>query len=107
MDITPVIPNGKQLIEGYSEAGFRISGTLHSGGVLVCDNTVWPLGVDTLAELTVKDFLLLLDLDVPANISVVGNRTSSAVSYVRITGGTARPWSNDRKHDECRGLPHL
>ncbi len=72
MDITPVIPDGKQLIEGYSEAGFRISGTLHSGSVLVCDNAVWPLGVDTLAELMVESFLPLLQLDTPPTLILLG-----------------------------------
>lgn len=56
MDITPVIPAGRQVIEGYSASGFRISGALHAGSVLVfVDRTEsWP--VAALSEATFERF---------------------------------------------------
>jgi len=53
MDITPLIPAGRQVIEGYSASGFRVSGALYAGSVLVfVDRTeLWPvssLGAATL-----------------------------------------------------------
>jgi len=52
MDITPLIPGGRQVIEGYSPSGFRVSGALYAGSVLVfVDRTeLWPvsLGAATL-----------------------------------------------------------
>jgi uncharacterized protein len=35
MDLTPLVPAGRQLIERYSAAGFRVSGVVYSGPVLV------------------------------------------------------------------------
>jgi uncharacterized protein len=56
MDITPVIPAGRQVIEGYSASGFRVSGARHAGSVLVfVDRTEsWP--VATLSEATFASF---------------------------------------------------
>jgi uncharacterized protein len=40
-DITPAIPEGRQLVEGYGEGRFRIAGTVHEGSVIVFpDRTV-------------------------------------------------------------------
>ena len=35
MDITPIVPAGRQLIERYGPQGFRVSGVVHAGPVLV------------------------------------------------------------------------
>ena len=45
MDITPAVPAGRQLIEGYRPGGFRIAGVQHAGSVLVLpDRTLrWPV----------------------------------------------------------------
>lgn len=58
MDITPDIPQDRQVIESYGEGRFRISGRAHRGSVLVFpDRTLaWPvaamdaLTMDALAE---------------------------------------------------------
>ena len=43
MDLTPLVPVGRQIIERYSAAGFQVSGILYSGPVLVfADRTlIW------------------------------------------------------------------
>ena len=40
MDLTPLIPQGKQIIEGYGEGGFRISGHRVEGSVIVFPDKV-------------------------------------------------------------------
>jgi uncharacterized protein len=35
MDVTPLIPQGRQIIDGYGEGGFRISGQRIEGSVIV------------------------------------------------------------------------
>ncbi len=47
LDITPPLPPGSQLIQGYGDGGFRISGTVHSGSVLVFPKrtVAWPVTV--------------------------------------------------------------
>jgi uncharacterized protein len=56
MDITHLIPAGRQVIEGYSASGFRVSGALYAGSILVfVDRTeLWP--VTTLDEATLERF---------------------------------------------------
>jgi uncharacterized protein len=45
MDVTPLIPQGKQIIEAYGDGGFRVSGKRLEGSVIVFpDNTLaWPV----------------------------------------------------------------
>lgn len=35
MDVTPLIPEGRQIIQSYGPAGFKINGRVHNGGVIV------------------------------------------------------------------------
>ena len=44
MDITPLVPEGRHVIESYGADGFRINGERHQGPVIV-----WPEGVATWA----------------------------------------------------------
>lgn len=50
MDVTPLVPKGRQLIQSYGEGGFRISGTRHEGSVWILpEQTIaWP--VNAIAE---------------------------------------------------------
>ncbi len=52
MDVTPLVPAGRQIIESYGEGRFRVGGALHAGSILVfADRTeAWP--VSALAALT-------------------------------------------------------
>lgn len=44
MDVTPLIPEGRQVIETYGDGGFRVSGTRWTGSVLVMPQRTlaWP-----------------------------------------------------------------
>ena len=48
MDVTPLIPPGKQIIEAYGEGGFRISGQRVEGSVIVFPDKViaWAGDID-------------------------------------------------------------
>jgi uncharacterized protein len=52
MDLTPLIPQGRQIVESYGDGRFRVSGTLHERSILVFpDRTLeWP--VADIASLT-------------------------------------------------------
>ncbi len=45
MDVTPLIPGGRQIIEGYGEGRFRVANQVHAGAVIVfLDRTIaWPV----------------------------------------------------------------
>ncbi len=59
MDVTPLVPKGKQLIQSYGDNGFRISGTRYEGSVWILpEQTIaWPVSAisevspDSLKEL--------------------------------------------------------
>jgi uncharacterized protein len=54
MDLTPLIPQGRQIVESYGDGRFRVSGALHEHSILVfLDRTLdWP--VADIASLTVE-----------------------------------------------------
>ena len=45
VDVTPQVPTGRQVIQGYGEGGFRIAGARHQGSVLVFPERTlaWPV----------------------------------------------------------------
>jgi uncharacterized protein len=47
MDLTPVVPAGRQVIERYGPSGFRVTGVIHTGAILVFpDRTVsWDVRI--------------------------------------------------------------
>jgi len=46
MDLTPLVPQGRQIIESYGDGRFRVTGKVHQGSILVFpEKTVaWPVG---------------------------------------------------------------
>lgn len=45
MDVTPLVPEGVQIIQGYGDGGFRIAQVFHRGPVLVMPETTVPWAV--------------------------------------------------------------
>ena len=45
MDLTPLIPSGRQIVESYGEGRFRVTGQLHQSAILVFTERtlVWPV----------------------------------------------------------------
>lgn len=56
MDVTPLIPEGKQLVEAYGDGGFKVSGTAYHGGIIVFPNRTLAWPVADFAGLTLADF---------------------------------------------------
>jgi uncharacterized protein len=54
MDLTPIIPAGRQVIERYSPSGFRITGIIHRGAVLVFPDCTLPWAVANASAVTWK-----------------------------------------------------
>jgi uncharacterized protein len=66
LDITPLVGQGRQLIQGYGDGGFRVAGKVHRGSVLVfAERTLaWPVvtaDAVTVASLPAAD---LADVDI-------------------------------------------
>ena len=45
MDVTPLVPKDRQVIESYSAQGFRVSGVFYAGAIIVLPQAshVWPI----------------------------------------------------------------
>ena len=57
MDVTPLIPEGRQIIQSYSHGRFKISGHEYYGPVIVLPDAVIEWNVDgTAADLDVTSF---------------------------------------------------
>lgn len=54
MDVTPLIPAGRQIIESYGEGRFRVSGQIFSSAILVFPTRTapWPLQGEPTPTLT-------------------------------------------------------
>ena len=67
MDITPLLPQGRQIVQSYAEGRFRVSGEVYEGPVIVfIDRTIsWDAPV-SLDDLTADHFSELFggELDV-------------------------------------------
>lgn len=74
MDITPQVPEGRQLIQSYGGGRFRIAGTVHPGSVLVLRERTLPWPVTSVAEIVVGTLQPLLDMPATArpDILIVG-----------------------------------
>jgi len=51
LDITPLIPGGRQVVESYGEGRFRVSGVLHAGSIIVFPDRVLAWAVGDFAEI--------------------------------------------------------
>ena len=56
MDVTPLIPEGRQIIQGYSAGGFRVSGSSYDGSIIVTPTQTSTWGAKSFAALTESDF---------------------------------------------------
>jgi uncharacterized protein len=56
MDITPLVPKGRQIVQAYGDLGFRVSGVRHEGSVWILPELTLPWAVRDLSEITVDSF---------------------------------------------------
>lgn len=54
MDLTPLIPAGRQIVESYGGGGFRVSGVAFTGSILVFPDRTLPWAVAALAALSLE-----------------------------------------------------
>ncbi len=54
MDVTPLIPADRQVIDSYGAGGFHVSGAAYTGAILVFPDGTQPWPVTELAEVTVE-----------------------------------------------------
>ena len=62
LDITPDVPQGRQIIQSYGDGGFRVAGTVHLGSVVVFPDRTVPWSI-TAAENVMAISLPTQDFD--------------------------------------------
>lgn len=65
MDITPVVGAEYQLISGYGDGGFTVSGVRHEGSVLILPRRTMAWGVSAPAEITLDCLAPILEAEPP------------------------------------------
>ena len=72
MDITPLIPAGFKVIDGYGAGFFRIAGERQACPVFLTPQSVVPLAALSLAEMSEEKLSALLDSLEPHTVLLVG-----------------------------------
>jgi uncharacterized protein len=72
MEITPLIPEGRQVIESYGDGRFRVSGVQIEGSLLVLPTATFPWSAVDIATMTLESLAPLLAADPPVEILLVG-----------------------------------
>lgn len=76
VDITPIIPEGRMVIDGYGGGSIIISGKRYKGCVYVAATTLHPLPDATYAALSEKDFSAIADHLSEVELLLVGSGTT-------------------------------
>ena len=61
MDITPVATAGRQIIERYAGSGFRVSGVIYHGPVLVFPDSTVPWGAASASDVTLDNLAPVIE----------------------------------------------
>jgi uncharacterized protein len=107
MDLTPVVPAGRQVIEGYGPSGFRVSGVIWAGPVLVFPDLTlaWTAGDraavdwDSLLPVVAHGGVEILLLGLGARTAAVGGELRAALRRAGIvpepmdTGAACRTYN--------------
>lgn len=71
-DITPRLPAGRQLIQGYGNGGFTVSGQRHSGSLLILPRTVVGWAVSRPEDIDRARLIDVIREHPPVQILIVG-----------------------------------
>lgn len=72
MDVTPLVPEGRQIIQGYSAGGFRVSGQSYNGAVFVTPTKTTSWNAGAFSTLSESDFASLFDQAQDIDVVLLG-----------------------------------
>lgn len=72
MDITPLIPKSRKVINGYGDGGFTISGERIEGSLFVFPNEVINWEITAFEKLSQKSFTVLIERSAQVEILLLG-----------------------------------
>jgi len=93
VDLAPIIPAGRQIIERYAQSGFRVSGVIHHGPVLVFPDRTLAWDVATAAAVTSESLAPVIEdggvqillLGLGRSIGAVPSSLRAALRAARIS----------------------
>jgi uncharacterized protein len=72
MDVTPIVPSDRQMIESYGGGRFRINEVDYEGAVLVFPERSMPWPVASFAELSEESFALVAQAEPRVELLLLG-----------------------------------
>ncbi|MQP65358.1 hypothetical protein GE253_08355 [Niveispirillum sp. SYP-B3756] len=72
MDVTPIIPADRQVIDTYGPGIFRVSNRLYQGAVIVQPDVTHPWDVSGFAGLVLESFALITQADPKVEVLLLG-----------------------------------
>lgn len=72
MDLTPLMPAERQVIEAYGSGGFRVSGTVHTGSIIVLPDATTPWPVASPDALDIASLAAVIAAEPPVELLLVG-----------------------------------
>ncbi|MGE0743615.1 MAG: Mth938-like domain-containing protein [Rhodospirillales bacterium] len=86
-DITPLVPEGRQLIQSYGQGRFRIAGAVYDGSVLVLPERTLPLAADEMAALSLDMLAPLWAAGVAVDVLLMGTGLTAAWPAADLRAG--------------------
>ena len=80
MDITPLVPEGRQVIESYGDRGFSINGERYPGPVIVWPERVVPWAASELAAAAIDSLDPLFAAEPRIEILLIGSGAAFALA---------------------------
>lgn len=84
MDITPLIPAERQVIDAYGGGGFRVSGAAYEGSILVLPERTAAWSVSAVAEITLDSLAPVIAAEPAVEILLLGCGARMAVPDQRL-----------------------
>ena len=73
MDVTPLIPEGRQIIQSYGAAGFKVNGVSYDGAIVVSPAKTFAWDIpESFSALNREHFLDLMDLARDTDVFLLG-----------------------------------
>ena len=73
VDITPLVPPGRQVIQSYGGGGFRVAGVSHRGSILIFPQRTLAWAVVDLAAATIETLAPVLEPSTCIEILLLGS----------------------------------
>lgn len=83
MDVTPLVPKDRQVIDSYNAQGFRVSGILHPCAILVLPQATHPWPVSVIADITLASLTPVLNAGAEILLLGCGRRMAQVPASLR------------------------